>query len=155
MGGEYEVLHHTEFFARLAAEGRLPVHRSTPTTAGAVTYHDPCYLARVGGVTEPPRQLLQIGLPNKLVEMPRRGAQTACCGAGGGRMWFDDKPAERIGASRVEEALATGAATVAVSCPFCLTMLTDGMAGRNAVIQVRDIAEILADALPHAASLDK
>ena len=70
-------------------------------------------------------------------------------------MWFDDKPAERIGASRVEEALATGAATVAVSCPFCLTMLTDGMAGRNAVIQVRDIAEILADALPHAASLDK
>ena len=80
--------------------------------------------------------------------MPRHGRQTSCCGAGGGRMWFDDTADKRVGQSRVAEALGTGACTLAVSCPFCLTMTTDGIAARSGDMTVRDIAEILADALP-------
>jgi Fe-S oxidoreductase/nitrate reductase gamma subunit len=151
MGGDYEVLHHTELLARLAAEGRLPADGAAPEKqSGVVTYHDPCYLARVGGVTDPPRKLLELAVVpggGRAVEMPRRGRQTACCGAGGGRMWFDDRPGERVGAGRVEEALATGAGTVAVSCPFCLIMLADGTAARDQAVRVRDVAELLADAL--------
>jgi len=82
-----------------------------------------------------------------IVEMPRHGRQTSCCGAGGGRMWFDDPQAERIGNTRVQEALATGAQTIAVSCPFCLIMVGDGAAARNPAVQVRDVAELLAEAL--------
>ncbi len=151
LGGDYDVVHHTELFAQLAAEGKLPLEPSA--LAGRTTYHDPCYLARVGGVTEPPRRLLQLavlpGNGRELVEMPRHGPQTACCGAGGGRIWMDDTASgERIGTSRVAEALATGADTIVVSCPFCLTTLTDGAAARNPATQVRDLAEILADSLP-------
>jgi Fe-S oxidoreductase/nitrate reductase gamma subunit len=157
MGGGYEVLHHTELLARLATEGRLPLDRTAlEKQAGAVTYHDPCYLARVGGVTEAPRKLLGLtvlpGGGREVVEMPRCGRHTACCGAGGGRMWFDDKPAERVGAGRVREALATGAGTVAVSCPFCLIMLGDGTAALAPNVRVRDVAELLADAIPQARS---
>jgi Fe-S oxidoreductase/nitrate reductase gamma subunit len=152
MGGDYEVLHHTELLARLAAEGRLPLAGAAPDKhPGTVTYHDPCYLARVGGITDPPRKLLGLtvlpGGGRDMVEMPRHGRQTACCGAGGGRMWFDDKPAERVGMGRVAEAVATGAGTVAVSCPFCLIMLGDGVAARDPAVQVRDVAELLADTL--------
>jgi len=118
-----------------------------------VTFHDPCYLARVNGVTEPPRRLLELlradSPKREFVEMPRRGCHTACCGAGGGRMWFDDKPAERIGRSRVEEALATGARTVAVACPFCLTMMSDGVAGKDSNVQVKDVAQLLVEGLAH------
>jgi Fe-S oxidoreductase/nitrate reductase gamma subunit len=127
-------------------------HRSAaPPPQEIVTFHDPCYLARVNGVTEPPRELLKLLDPvpaeRRVVEMPRHGGRTACCGAGGGRMWFDDKPAERIGRSRVEEALATGAQTIAVACPFCLTMMGDGVAAREASVRVRDIADLLAEKL--------
>jgi len=146
-GGQYEVVHHTQLLAELTAAGQLPA--PTGDAAAQVTYHDPCYLARVGGVTEPPRQLVQIalGTENDLLEMPRSGKQTACCGAGGGRMWFDDPVEERVGRSRVDEALATGAETVAVSCPFCLIMLRDGVADKAPEKEVRDVAEILATAL--------
>ncbi len=146
-GGQYEVVHHTQLLADLIAAGQLP--EPTGDAAAQVTYHDPCYLARVGGVTEPPRQLVQIalGTENDLLEMPRNGKQTACCGAGGGRMWFDDPVEERMGRSRVDEALATGAETVAVSCPFCLIMMRDGVADKAPEKEVCDVAEILATAL--------
>ena len=153
--GHYEVTHHSEFLNELVRAGKLP----TPAGQGTernVTYHDPCYLARVGGVTEAPRELVELTLPqtdatkskpNGISEMPRNRENTSCCGAGGGRMWFDDAPEQRIGKSRVQEVLATGADTVAVSCPFCLVMMTDGIAATDQKVDVRDIAELLAESL--------
>jgi Fe-S oxidoreductase len=149
-GGNYEVIHHSQLLAELLQSGRLRP-AANGKSAQSITYHDPCYLARVGGVTEPPRDVLG-GCINgaagaTLVELPRNRRQTSCCGAGGGRMWFDDSPAQRVGQSRVREIAASKADTVAVSCPFCLVMLTDGLAAQQPGVQVRDIAEILADAV--------
>ena len=151
-GGQYEVVHHTQLLTELTTDGQLP--KPQGNAAELVTYHDPCYLARVGGVSEPPRELVQItlGTNNQLLEMPRSREQTACCGAGGGRMWFDDPVEERVGRSRVDEALATGAETVAVSCPFCLIMMRDGVADKAPDKEVRDVAEILAAALGYQES---
>ena len=150
LGDKLEVAHHSELIAELARTGKFPVHEKTLSSHG-LTYHDPCYLARVNEVTEPPRRLLEMLKTThgneSLLEMPRHGRMTSCCGAGGGRMWFDDEPEKRIGVSRVNEALDTGAKTVAVSCPFCLTMLSDGVAARDSNVQVKDIAELLAEAL--------
>jgi len=153
LGANLDVIHHTEFLDELIRRGRLKVSANGSARDGAVsasvTYHDPCYLARVQNVTAAPRTLLSKASGERaIVEMPRHGRQTACCGAGGGRMWFDDTPDQRIGQSRVDEILSTGARTLCVSCPFCLTMTTDGIAARNGDMVVRDIAEILADALP-------
>lgn len=140
-GGHWDVVHHTVFLAELVDAGRLP---RPAVSANRVTYHDPCYLARVHGQTVAPRRLLDSGA---IIEMPRNGRHTACCGGGGGRMWFDDAPEERIGRSRVREAVGTGADTVAVACPFCLIMIRDGAAAVGSEIEVRDVAEILAEAL--------
>ena len=153
LGADLDVIHHTEFLDELIRSSRLEVSADKSATAGgetaSVTYHDPCYLARVQNVTAAPRALLsQVAGPKGIVEMARHGRQTSCCGAGGGRMWFDDSADKRVGQSRIAEALATGARTLAVSCPFCLTMTTDGIAARDGRMAVRDIAEILADALP-------
>jgi len=141
-GGHYEVLHHSQYLAALVEQGKLEVRESV---AREITFHDPCYLARAQNITEEPRQLVQI--TGNLVEMKRRRQQTSCCGAGGGRMWFDDGPEQRVGVSRVTEALETGAETVAVSCPFCLTMMTDGVAAQDADVEVKDIAELLLEAV--------
>jgi Fe-S oxidoreductase len=156
LGANLEVIHHTEFLDELIRKGRLKISPDKSVAAGAksasVTYHDPCYLARAQNVTAAPRALLsKVAGVKGIVEMPRHGRQTSCCGAGGGRMWFDDTVDKRVGQSRVVEALGTGACTLAVSCPFCLTMTTDGIAARNGGMAVRDIAEILADALPQDA----
>ena len=152
LGANLDVVHHTEFLDELIRGGRLKVSANKSLTtegdAASVTYHDPCYLARVQNVTAAPRELLSLATgPKGIVEMPRHGRQTSCCGAGGGRMWFDDSADKRVGQSRVAEALATGARTLAVSCPFCLTMTTDGIAARGDDMTVRDVAELLADAL--------
>jgi len=150
LGANLEAIHHTEFLDELI-RSRLKVSadKSAGTETASVTYHDPCYLARVQNVTAAPRALLsRVAGPKGIVEMPRHARQTSCCGAGGGRMWFDDTADKRVGQSRVAEALGTGARTLAVSCPFCLTMTTDGIAARSGEMAVRDIAEILADALP-------
>jgi Fe-S oxidoreductase len=118
-----------------------------------MTYHDPCYLARVNGVHQPPRNLLKLASdslsspPIDFREMPRRREKTFCCGAGGGRMWMEEDPKERVCSVRAKEALATGARTVVVGCPFCLTMLTDGVAAQSESAQVLDVAEILAERL--------
>jgi Fe-S oxidoreductase/nitrate reductase gamma subunit len=150
-GGNYEVVHHSELLAELIEQGRLPRPVHATLNDGTTTYHDPCYLARVGGVTEAPRNVLATsadGSPNStLVELPRNRRATSCCGAGGGRMWFDDAPDQRVGQGRVREILASGAANVAVSCPFCLIMLGDGLAAQKTAIRVRDVAEVLADAV--------
>jgi len=153
LGADLDVVHHTEFLDELIRDSRLKVSANGSAKTGVAsasgTYHDPCYLARVQNVTAAPRALLSRAAGEKqIVEMPRCGRQTSCCGAGGGRMWFDDTADKRVGQSRVAEALATGARTLAVSCPFCLTMTSDGIAARSGEMVVRDVAEILADALP-------
>ena len=148
-GGKFEVLHHSQFLQELVQQGRLPTPDRSAQDNGQVTYHDPCYLARVGNISEPPRQLIELTLSSgsDLTEMPRRREQTACCGAGGGRMWFDDSPDQRAGKDRIDEIVETGCQTVAVGCPFCLTMVSDGLATAGAKIEVQDIAELCLSAL--------
>jgi Fe-S oxidoreductase/nitrate reductase gamma subunit len=151
-GGHYTVVHHTEFLNQLLAEGRLKVAGGAPPSE-AMTYHDPCYLARVNGIHQAPRDVLKTASTaanssaTDYREMPRNREKTFCCGAGGGRMWMEEEPQKRVCALRAKEALDTGAKTVAVSCPFCLTMLTDGIAAQSDSAQVKDVAEILAERL--------
>ena len=150
-GGNYQVLHHSELLNELIEQGRLPRLDNNQGSKGVTTYHDPCYLARAAGVTEAPRNVLAAstnGSSNSnLVELPRNRRATSCCGAGGGRMWFDDAVDGRVGQDRVQEIVDTGAENVAVSCPFCLVMLNDGLAAKKPDVRVRDIAEMLADAV--------
>ncbi len=159
-GGCYEVVHHTQFLEGLLAEGRLvidsagvPPSQGNEPAAEPLTYHDPCYLARVNGIHQAPRQVLNFGAPhdhstaNALREMPRNRQNTFCCGAGGGRMWMEEEPKQRVSTVRAAEALATGAKTVAVGCPFCLTMMTDGVASQSESARVMDVAEILVERL--------
>jgi len=149
-GGNYEVLHHTQLLAQLIKDGRLPVDATTAAgVSGAVTYHDPCYLARVNGIHEQPREVLgaALGAKAQLKEMGRCRDKTFCCGAGGGRMWFEEDPKQRVSTERAKEALATGAQTVATGCPFCLTMMTDGAAAHGSEARVADIAELLCEKL--------
>ncbi|MEC7565772.1 MAG: (Fe-S)-binding protein [Planctomycetota bacterium] len=151
----FEAVHHTQFLSELIAAGRLEIPvggEDSQVDNGLLTYHDPCYLARVNGITESPRELIQLTLPagaddEPLVELPRCGGDTACCGAGGGRMWFDDAVDRRTGAGRVDEVVQSKAETLAVSCPFCLTMMTDGLASNGSEVQVKDISELLLEAL--------
>jgi Fe-S oxidoreductase len=151
-GGHYEVIHHTQFVAQLIQQGRLKVPAGDAESAETVTYHDPCYLARVNGIHEAPRQVLGAlfngaSLPGKFVEIPRNREKTFCCGAGGGRMWMEEDPKKRVSTVRAKEALSTGARTVAVGCPFCLTMMTDGAAAQASEARVMDVAEILVQRL--------
>ncbi|MDE2125004.1 MAG: 4Fe-4S dicluster domain-containing protein [Armatimonadetes bacterium] len=143
-GGTYRVMHHTQFLQQLVADGRL---KTWASNGGSVTYHDPCFLGRVNRETEAPRALLrQAG--TELHEPPRHGSKTFCCGAGGGRMWMEDAPSERPGMVRAVELTATGAATVAVACPFCRVMVGDSVAavGGDKAPRVADIAELLLEA---------
>ncbi len=150
-GGRYEVVHHAELLARLAAEGRL---RLAPAggDAAQVAFHDPCYLARWNGITEAPREALRAaGAAPR--ELPRNRREGFCCGAGGGRMWLEEKLGTRINQHRVQEAAETlGAAggVVATACPFCLTMLKDGVneLGHEERLEVMDVAELVALRLP-------
>jgi Fe-S oxidoreductase len=150
VGGDYQVVHHSQLLEELVAAGRLPRPPKKDANGAAVVYHDPCYLARANNITEQPRAVLaaateSAGLP--IVELPRNRRNTSCCGGGGGRMWFDDPPKERVGQSRVREIAQSEAQTVAVSCPFCLIMLGDGMAAEKPGVEVRDIAELLVEAI--------
>jgi Fe-S oxidoreductase len=150
LGGKYEVVHHTELIARLVAEKRL-----SPGAAaglGEVTFHDPCYLARWNGVIEAPRAALGSVPGIALREMPRKGRQGFCCGAGGGRFWLEEKLGTRVNRARAEEAAATlgeKGGVVATGCPFCLTMMKDGIAdtGKEESLRVMDVAEIVAAGL--------
>jgi Fe-S oxidoreductase len=142
LGGQFEVVHHTQLLAHLVATGRL-----TPVQPvdGGITYHDPCYLGRHNRVFTPPREVLGAAAAGGLTEMPRNSERSFCCGAGGARMWMEERIGKRINVERVEEAMSTGAKTVAVGCPFCYTMLGDGITGKGAADQVEvvDVATVL------------
>jgi Fe-S oxidoreductase/nitrate reductase gamma subunit len=147
LGGHYEVVHHSQFLSRLVGEGRLRVDERRQ---GSITLHDSCYLARYNGVIKETRAVLGAVPGLELREMERSGRQTFCCGAGGGRMWMEEKRGTRINAARTSQALATGAEAVATACPFCLVMMRDGVADageRGEGVAVQDIAEILAAGL--------
>ncbi len=139
-GGSYEVLHHTELLARLVREGRL---RPSAELDALLAYHDPCYLGRHNGVYEEPRRLLEAVPGVRTVEMPRHGARGFCCGAGGARMWMEERIGKRINEERADEAASTGADVVGVACPYCLVMLDDAHRGRGDEIRVLDVAQVL------------
>ncbi|MFI5496034.1 (Fe-S)-binding protein [Actinoplanes sp. NPDC051859] len=146
LGGDYEVVHHSQLLSRLVADGRLrPAH---PVEA-AVTYHDPCYLGRHNRVFEPPRELLGSVPGLQVAEMPRSRETSFCCGAGGARMWMEEPLGTRINETRTDQALETGASVVAAACPFCISMLTDGVATRKQQgraaddVRVTDVSELL------------
>lgn len=143
LGGTYEVIHHTQLLDQLIKDGRIQLAGDKPKPS--VTYHDSCYLGRVNGIYEVPREVLA-GLQAELKEMPRHGSNGLCCGAGGAQMFKEDEPGfKRINTERIEEALATGQRTVISNCPFCLTMLSDGIkeADKQDEIMVYDLSELV------------
>jgi Fe-S oxidoreductase len=154
VGGNYHVVHHTQLLNQLVTEGRL-----TPVTPveDRVTYHDPCYLGRHNKVYSPPRELIEAAGAD-FVEMPRNSERGFCCGAGGARMWMEEKIGTRVNGDRTEEALATGAKTIAIGCPFCRVMLSDGVAEaqadveREEQVQVLDVSQLLLRAAKNGAT---
>lgn len=143
MGGNYEVIHHTEFIYELIKSGRITLNKSFQ---GSLTYHDPCYLGRYNEVYEKPRSILQSMSNQGLAELERHGNESFCCGGGGGRMWMEENIGKRINVERAEEIVAKKVSNLAVACPFCLTMLEDGMKELNKEeeIKTHDIAELVA-----------
>jgi Fe-S oxidoreductase len=145
VGGHYQVVHHTQLLNQLVKDGKLkPL---TPVDQ-RVTYHDPCYLGRHNKVYAPPRELIEASGAD-FKEMPRNSDRGFCCGAGGARMWMEETIGKRVNQERTEEAIATGAETIAIACPFCRVMLSDGVASaqsevaREEQVQVLDVAQLL------------
>ncbi|MBA2700162.1 MAG: (Fe-S)-binding protein [Chloroflexi bacterium] len=151
LGGSFRIVHHSTYLAELVASGRLatlPEDAASSTgdhRPGSVTVHDSCYLARYNGVIAAPRDVLgAAGV--ELVEMDASGRNTFCCGAGGGRMWMEETRGTRINVERTRQVLETGASTVATACPFCMVMLSDGLAASDggSAVAAMDISEVLA-----------
>jgi Fe-S oxidoreductase len=149
-GGHYEVVHHSQLLTELIDNGRLDlVGASLPER---VTYHDACFLGRHNDIFEPPRRIVGSLAGVDIVEMPRHGSNSFCCGAGGARVWMEERTGTHIGVARIEEALATGATQLAVACPFCHIMLDDSLkeTGRTGDLRIADIATVLLDAIQRA-----
>lgn len=139
-GFELQMVHHTQLLNTLIKEGKL---KTSPHKADKkLTYHDPCYLGRHNQIYQPPRELLE-STGVSVTEMPRNQERSFCCGAGGGRMWMEENLGTRINLNRVDEAIATGADQVAVACPFCRVMVSDGMTARESTTEVLDVAQVL------------
>lgn len=144
LGGNYEVVHHTQLLQELLNQGKLKVEGGS-FNGKKVTYHDSCYLGRINGEYEAPRTLLE-SLETDMSEMKRSRTNGLCCGAGGAQMFKEDEPGnKRINIERAEEAMDTGASIVAANCPFCITMLTDGMKAKDKQddVMVMDISEMI------------
>lgn len=148
LGGNYEVIHHSTFLQQLINEGRIKMKEGGVFKGKKITYHDSCYLGRANGVYEAPREVLE-ALDADLVEMKRCRTTGLCCGAGGGQMFKEpEKGNKDVNVERTEDALKTGATTVAVACPFCMTMMNDGIKNKDKEneVKVKDLAELIAEA---------
>lgn len=154
-GGNYEVVHHTQLIEEMLSSGKLTVSPS-PNTVNVetnqpekkrVTYHDSCYIGRYNGVYESPRKIIGSIAGVEIVEMKRSKDRGFCCGAGGARMWMEEKTGKRVNVERTEEALSTNPNIIASACPFCMTMMTDGVKAKEAVdVAVKDVAELVLEA---------
>ncbi len=145
LGGHYEVMHHTQFLKNLMKEGRLKIEGGR-FEGKKITFHDPCYLGRANGEYEAPRDLLS-KLDAELVEMKRCKQNGLCCGAGGAQMFKEPEAGKKdINVERTEEALEEKPDVIATGCPYCMTMMTDGVKHLNSSVEVKDIAELLAEA---------
>jgi len=144
MGGNYEVIHHTQFIDELIKSKKITLNKSLE---GSLTYHDPCYLGRYNSIYDQPRSILQSLSKEGVTELDRHGRESFCCGAGGGRMWMEETIGKRINLERAEEVVKQKVTNLAVGCPFCLTMLEDGMKELNMEeeIKTQDIAELVAN----------
>ncbi len=144
-GGNYEVVHHTQFINELVGAGKIALNLEGDNMQ--VTFHDPCYLGRHNKTYEAPRKALK-SAGALTIEMPRNSSKSFCCGAGGAQMWKEEEPGTmRVNEARYREAKETGAATVAVGCPFCMTMLSDAAKSDGGTLQVKDVAELVAERL--------
>jgi Fe-S oxidoreductase len=175
LGGNYEVIHHTQLLAQLVKEGKLtpaaataaapaagqsePVLLPVPVVPEKVTYHDPCFLGRHNKVYTAPREILE-GVPGvEAVEMHRCKERGFCCGAGGARMWMEERIGKRINTERIDEALALNPDTISTACPYCLVMLGDAVAAKKAsgeaadTLEVVDVAQLLARSMTPAAAV--
>ncbi len=149
LGGRYEVIHHTTFLQQLIDEGKIRIKESGPFKGKRITYHDSCYLGRGNDIYEAPRKVLE-ALDAELVEMKRCRSKGLCCGAGGAQMFKEEeKGTTRINFERSHEAVGTGAGVIAAACPFCNTMLTDGVKQeeKEETVKVMDIAELIASSI--------
>jgi Fe-S oxidoreductase len=150
LGGSYDVVHHSRFVLDLIESGRLPVNAKLART---LTYHDPCYLGRYGRDFDSPRSVLdRLGAPRR--EMKRARERSFCCGAGGGHAFFEDEDDGNVNHNRAREAIATGATTICTACPFCLSMLEDGVrsVAPSSGVEVRDLVEVVDEMLHQADS---
>lgn len=148
LGGHYEVIHHSVFLQQLIDNGLVRMKEGGSFKGRKITYHDSCFLGRANNVYEAPRAVLE-SLDADLVEMKRSRSRGFCCGAGGAQMFKEPEPGRKdINVERTEEALATGAETIAVACPFCMTMMSDGVKSKEkeTSVRVRDLAELIAEA---------
>lgn len=147
LGGNYEVIHHSTFLQQLINEGKIKLTDGGSFKGKKITYHDSCYLGRSNNIYEAPREVLQ-ALDADLVEMKKCRTTGLCCGAGGAQMFKEpEKGNQDINIARTEDALSTGASTIAVACPFCMTMMTDGVKNKEkeSSVQVKDLAELIAE----------
>ena len=149
LGGHYEVIHHTVFLQQLIDEGRIKLKEGGSFKGKKISYHDSCYLGRANDIYEAPRKVLE-ALDAELIEMKRCRSTGLCCGAGGAQMFKEEeKGITRVNYERINEAISTGANVIAAACPFCNTMLTDGMknAEKESEVKVMDVAELIAASL--------
>ncbi len=149
LGGNYDIVHHTQLLQELIDSGRLKLKDGGAFKGKKVTYHDSCYLGRANGIYEAPRDVLR-ALDGDLAELKRSRQNGLCCGAGGAQMWKEDEPGKkRINTERVEEVMSVNPDVLAVNCPFCLTMLTDGVKANNKEeeVMVLDLSELIVQQL--------
>ena len=147
LGGNYEVIHHSQFLQQLINEGKVKLDGGGEFKGRKITYHDSCFLGRANNVYSAPRAVLE-ALDAELVEMKRCKTKGLCCGAGGAQMFKDAEPGDKeINIERTEEALETKADTIAVACPFCMTMMSDGVKSKEKenTVKVKDLAELIAE----------
>ena len=144
LGGDFEVLHYTQYLAQLIKDGRLRFNKELDKR---ITYHDPCYLGRHNGIYNEPREVLSAISGLEVVEMPLSQEISFCCGGGGGKIWLETKKEDRISDLRLQQAITTGASILAVACPYCMVNLEDSKLVNNESIVIKDIAELVWEAI--------